>query len=43
MNNRFIHRIQHMPVATTGLSLGVAGLASVLDTIFQPLYYSNNL
>lgn len=43
MNNRFIHRIQHIPVATTGLSLGVAGLASVLDTIFQPLYYSNNL
>lgn len=43
MKNNFKHRIQHIPVATTGLSLGIAGLASVLDTIFQPFYYSNNL
>ncbi|VEU62384.1 C4-dicarboxylate transporter/malic acid transport protein [Malacoplasma iowae] len=43
MKNMFRHRIQHMPVAVTGLSLGIAGLASVLDTIFQQFYSSNNL
>lgn len=31
----FKHRVQHLPVALTGLSLGLAGLATALDLILR--------
>ena len=32
---RFIHRLQHLPVALTGLALGLCGIGAILDTIAQ--------
>ncbi|GAA5414687.1 hypothetical protein [Ureaplasma ceti] len=35
------HRFQHLPVALTGLALGLCGIASALDTIFKKFYHPN--
>ena len=40
---KFIHRLQHLPVALTGLSLGLCGIGAILDVIAQQAgAYSSN-
>lgn len=34
-NNKFVHRTQHLPLACSGLALGISGFASLLDTMLQ--------
>ncbi|MDE6289877.1 MAG: hypothetical protein K2L64_03855 [Ureaplasma sp.] len=34
-NNKFFHRVQHLPLACSGLALGISGYASLIDVILQ--------
>lgn len=42
--NKFIHRLQHIPIACSGLALGLCGTSTLLDVSFQKFgWYASNI